>query len=287
MSGIATAIVGTAALSYYASDKAADEAAAASQSAASTAAGSQAEALAYLKETEALPQELREGALTQLGGLYGIEGYDESQQQAMIDRSIASPLYQSIMGGQEAGEEAIMRQQAATGGLRSGSTQAAMYDYNTQLQNQALLESYNQQLTGLSGLAQLPSMAPQIASGISGIGQTLSAGQIAAAQAQQTGTQQGLSNMMGMANLGISAYGAGMFSDRRLKKDIEEAGEVNGHKWYKFTWNGVAEKLGLSGTTYGCMADEVYCKVNDAVILKDGFMFVLYGELGILKGGVA
>jgi len=130
-------------------------------------------------------------------------------------------------------------------------------------------------------------MAPQIASGISGIGQTLSAGQIAAAQAQQVGTQQGLSNAMGIADLGVEAYGAGMFSDRRLKKDIEEAGEVNGHKWYKFTWNGVAEKLGLSGTTYGCMADEVYCKVNDAVILKDGFMFVLYGELGILEGGVA
>ena len=107
----------------------------------------------------------------------------------------------------EALEEAIMRHASATGGLRSGNVQEAMYDYNTQLQNQALLQSYNQQLQGLQGLAGLPSYAPQIASGMAGVGQTLgqgvsgagqtiAQGQVAAGQAQQQGLQ-GISSIIG------------------------------------------------------------------------------------------
>lgn len=128
-------------------------------------------------------------------------------QQDLIQQAMTSPLYGAMMGGREAGEEAIMRQAAATGGLRSGNVQEAMYDYNTRLQNQALLQSYNEQLQGLRGLAGLPSYAPQIASGMAGIGQTLGAGisgagetralgQVAAGQAQQQGLQ-GISNIIG------------------------------------------------------------------------------------------
>lgn len=168
--------------------------------AADVQAQSQMEALEYLKQTEAIPQQFREGALTQLGGLYGLEG-GAGDQQALIDRARTSPLYQSIMGGQQAGEQAIMRQAGATGGLRSGNVQGAMYDYNTQLQNQALLESYNQQLSGLTGMAQLPSMAPQIASGMAGIGQTQAQGITASAQAQQASQQQGWGNVLGLAGL--------------------------------------------------------------------------------------
>jgi len=276
MSGIVTAIT-----VVEGTQGAGEDAADAARYGADVSAQAQREALEYLKETEALPQELREGALTQLGGLYGLPGY-ETDQQAIIERAMASPLYQGLMTGQEAGEEAIMRQHAATGGLRSGATQEALYDYNTQLQNAALLESYNQQVTGLSGLAQLPSMAPQIASGITGIGATQAAGITAAAQAEQQG-QQNLMNSL----LGLGQMGAMIFSDRRLKKNIEKVGEVNGHNWYSFTWNGVAEKLGLSGTTYGCMADEVYKKCPDAVIVKDNFMMVIYNMLGIFNQEVA
>ena len=153
------------------------------------------------------------------------------------------------MSGQEAGEESILRNRSMTGGFRSGGTQSNLYDYNVQLQNKALLESYNQQLQGLTGLAGLPSNANQIASMTGGIGQTLGQGistaggirgqgQIAGAQAQQAGNQQWGNNMMGMANLGIQAYGAGInFSDRRLKKNLEKIGEVNGHNWYM--WIGI------------------------------------------------
>lgn len=257
-----------------------DEAAKAAIKASETTAEAQREALEYLKEREAIPQQFREGALTELGGLYGLEGGTGSQE-AIIQRAIKSPLYQNIMGGREAGEEAILRNLAATGGLRSGTAQEGLYDYNTQLQNKALLESYNQQLMGLQGLGSLPSMAPVIAGQISGIGQTLGQGQIAAAQARQAGSQQGMGNLMGFGGLAIDAYSSGMFSDRRLKKNIKVVGKVNGFNWYSFDWNSVAEKFGLSGSTFGIMADEVFDKAPGAVMLKDGALFVLYGALGI------
>jgi hypothetical protein len=200
---------------------------------------SQREALQYLKQREAIPQQLREQALQRLGGIYGIQGktippitYTPSTggmfsglrdiagrkgevptqeepfgQQQLIQQAMESPLYGAMIGGRKAGEEAIGRHASMTGGLRSGNIQDAFYDYDTQLQNQALLQSYNEQLQGLRGLAGLPSYAPQIASGMAGVGQTLgqgvsgagqtiAQGQVAAGQAQQQGLQ-GISNIIG------------------------------------------------------------------------------------------
>lgn len=171
----------------------------------------QTKALEYLKETEKLPQEFREGALSQLAGLYGVPGGTGGAlpgQQERIDLALQSPVYNAIMGGQKAGEEAIMRQAGATGGLRSGNVQENLYDYNTQLQNQALSQAYNQQITdeqrkiaGLQGLGQLPSGAGQIAGMTAGIGQTLGQGIVGAEQSQQASNQQGWGNLMGLAGL--------------------------------------------------------------------------------------
>lgn len=249
----------------------------AAEAAAATQAGAERESLEYLKEREAIPQQFREGALTRLGGLYGLEGGVGDQQQ-LIEQAMASPLYQSILGGREAGEEAILRSAGATGGLRSGNVQGAMYDYNTQLQNKALLESYNQQLMGLGGLAQLPSMAPQIAGQISQIGRTQAQGIIGAEQTQQDQYQQGFQNILGMGQMGMT-----MFSDRRLKKNIKPIGEVKGFNWYTWDWNTVANKMGLEGSCQGVIADEVYDTHPEAVSLKDLFLIVNYSKLGIFK----
>jgi hypothetical protein len=212
-----------------ASKQAAATSAQAQISGAEVQAQSQREALEYLKQREAMPQQFREAGLQRLGGLYGLEGGVGApqpeiggigSQQQLIDQARQSPLYGALMGGREAGEEAIMRGASATGGLRSGNVQSAMYDYNTQLQNQALLQSYNQQMEnqirmqqqqeqGLRGLAGLPSYAPQIASGmagvgatlgqgVSGAGQTLAQGQVASGQAWQQGLQ-GISDIAGKA----------------------------------------------------------------------------------------
>ena len=206
-------------LSYLGSRKAAKGA----QQAAATSAGaqergaqisaqSQREALQYLKQREAVPQQFREAGLKRLGGLYGMPGGVGSQQE-LIERAKESPLYGAMMGGREAGEEAILRGASATGGLRSGNVQGAMYDYNTQLQNQALLQSYNQQLQGLQGMAGLPSNAPQIASGMAGVGQTLGQGVSGAGQTMAQGQvasgqawQQGLQGISDIIGAGVGQY---------------------------------------------------------------------------------
>lgn len=278
---VAVGMIGAAVVGGVMADKGADAAADASVQGANIQADYQREALAYLKETEEIPQLFREEALKGIAGAYNIEGGAGSQRD-LIDRALASPLYGSIMGGQEAGEDAILRNAAATGGFRSGNVQHNMYDYNVQLQNRALLESYNQQMQGLQGLARLPSNANQIAQQTSEIGTTYGQGIIAAGQAQQQGYQNMGNNVMGAVNLGISAYDAGMFSDRRLKINIKKIGLYKGFNIYAWDWNIVANKMGLTGSTIGCMADEVYPKVKSAVSIKNLFMFVDYSKIGIL-----
>jgi hypothetical protein len=267
--------------SMLASRSAAKKAAAGATQAADIQAAAQLESLEYLKEREEIPQQFREEALTRLGGLYGLPG-GRGSQAYLVRRARQSPLYQEMIGGREAGEEAILRSAAATGGLRSGGVQEALYDYNVQLENQALLQAYNQQLAGLTGMAQLPSASAQIAQQMGDVGATRAAGVQAAAQAKQAGTQQMMSGLMGIGQLGISAYGAGMFSDRRLKKNIVKTGKVKGFNWYNWEWNEVANKMGLTGKCTGVMADEVFDIVPDAVMVKNLFLFVNYD---LLLGG--
>ena len=306
--------VGTVAAAYITSESAsnsADKASEAAILASRTEAGAQNEALDYLKSVEKTPQALREESLKRLGGLSGLPG-GEGDQQQLIDRAIQSPLYQGIMGGKEAGEDAILRSASATGGLRSGDTSYNLYDYNVKLQNEALLQSYNQQLMGLQGLAGLPSNANQIAGGISNVGATMGQGIVGAAQSQQTGQQQMWNNIMGIGQLGVSAYSAsqtsnrsltpsgsgannmsrgytdtgpdpyGMYSDRRLKTNIKKIGTIKGFNFYSFDWNMVANKMGLKGSTFGCMADEVFKFIPEAVTLRHNFMFINYSTIGVL-----
>lgn len=158
-----------------------ESAARAATGAAGTAASYQQQALDYLKQMGAMPI----AAQQQLGQVYGVTGTPE-EQTAAIGGLRQSPLYQAIMGGREAGEEAIMRQAGATGGLRSGNIQDALARYSGDLERQALLTG----LQGVQGLAGMGTYTPQIAAGMTGLGSTLAAGQTAAAQAEQIGTGQ-------------------------------------------------------------------------------------------------
>lgn len=253
--------------------------------AANTQASYEQQALDYLKERDLLPKQFSEEALRQLGGLYDMPGGTGSQQD-LIDRATQSPLYQSIMGGREAGEESILRSASATGGLRSGNVQSNLYDYNVQLQNKALLESYNQQLQGLSGMAGLPGYAPQIAQQTSQIGSTLGQGMVASEQMEADKKQTDIDNLMGLGSLGLSLYDSFNFSDRRLKNNIEKITEVDGHNWYVWDWNIVANKMGLKGKSEGVLADEIVNTNPDCIGFKDGFMIVNYTKLGIFTGEV-
>jgi len=130
---------------------AAQQQAAAQVEAARIAAEQQQKGLDYLIESERLPRQYRESALSGLAGAYGLDGGAGSQQQ-FIEQAIMSPLYQNLLGGREAGEEAILRSAGMTGGLRSGNVQENLYDYNTQLQNQALLNHITNRYRVYKGL---------------------------------------------------------------------------------------------------------------------------------------
>ena len=257
----------------FSGEKAGKEAARAAQGAAATQAGAQREALDYLKSTEELPQQFREGALQQLGGLYGLEGGTGSQQ-SFIDQARQSPLYSAMMGTQAASEDAILRNQSMTGGLRSGNTQDALAENAQSLQERALLESYNQQLQGVQGMARIPSNANQIAAGTAGIGQTLAQGQLGAAQGQAAAQNMGMNQLMGLATAGAMA-----FSDIRLKENIEYVGYEDGQNWYKWDWNDEALELGLSGSDSGVMAHEVYKSKPEAIGTYAGYITVDYSQL--------
>lgn len=247
----------------FSGERAGGEAAEASRLASETAAGSQREALDYLKEKEALPSEIRNLALGQMAGLFGLsrpegaEGVEGAAQfgdpSAFMERVKASPLYTGILSGREAGEEAILRGASATGGLRSGGTSEALYDYNVSLENQALLSSYDRQMSGLSQLSGLPSYAREIASGTAGIGETLAGGILGGAQGQIAARNMGFNQLMGLGQVG-----AAFLSDIRLKENIKFEKVVNGHNWYSWDWNDEAESIGVSGSSEGVMAHEIY-----------------------------
>lgn len=242
------------------------DAADASTQAAETSAGAQREALEYLREREQIPRQFQEGALGQLGGLFGLEG-----GTAGADRMIRqNPIFQATQGILPQQEEAILRNQSATGALRSGGTDAMLADN----QRTNTLQAYQNTMGGLQGLAGLQSYAPQIAQGMAGIGQTLGQGQIASAQAQQQGIGQTL-------GLGMNALSLAGFSDVRLKDSIQPAGERHGHAWYTWKWNDEAAGLGLSGDAEGVLAQEVVQTNPESVGLEKGYLTVNYESLGL------
>ncbi len=107
---------------------------------------------------------------------------------------------------------------------------------------------------------------------LAGIGQTQAQGQIASQQAQQQGT----GNLLGLASA--------IFSDERLKENIEYDGHENGIPKFTWTWNSAAKKLGLTGKGFGTIAQMVIDKHPEAVSVKDGFYTVDYNKLGVSHG---
>lgn len=172
----------------------ASESASAVEEAAATSADAQTAQLEYLKEINALPQELKEQALTQLGSLYGLGDADSATAQAdLVSQVQSSPFYESML---QTGQEAVLTGASATGGLRSGSASEALAE-----SSQDVLQSlYSQQVSGLSGLAGLSTGESEIGQVISNIGTTEAAGVTDAAQVWQ----DALSNI---SNIGLSGLG--------------------------------------------------------------------------------
>ena len=113
------------------------------------------------------------GALGAQQNLLGLNGNDA--QQSAISAIQASPQFTSM---QKAGQDAILANASATGGLRGGNVQGALSQFSPQL----LAQLIQQQLGNLSGLT---SMGENAAAGVGNAG--LQTGQGIAGLLQQQG----------------------------------------------------------------------------------------------------
>ena len=165
MSSLATAVIGGAVIGGYATKEAGKKAAKGSEAAAAAQVESSEAAIAeearQFDEIKALLApyvEMGEQAITGQSDLIGLGG-PEAQQQA-ISGIETSPQFQSIV---QQGEEAILQNASATGGLRGGNTQAALAQFRPQILSQ-LIESQFQKLGQIGSLGQA-SAAGQAAMG--------------------------------------------------------------------------------------------------------------------------
>lgn len=228
--------------------------------------------------------------MQQFGGYYGI-GYDPvtgqatqieptmPSQEERIGLAESSPLYASIMGGQQAGEEAIARSASATTGLRGGGTASQLAGFGKDLKNEALMTSYNQQLqqeqqqqAGLGTLMGQQTYGQQIGQTMSGIGNTLAQGKIAGAQAKSDATSQ-------LLGLGGQIGAAAIMSDERLKTNIKKIGDTSHSDISKYEWDWLPIS-GKEGYEDGFIAQEVEKVWPDLVIDgDDGYKRILKTEI--------
>lgn len=240
----------------------ANQAADASRDASELSAQYQREALDYLKTSQAPLLE------AQQFGLSGLMDYFGGNQQGLVDSAMQSPFYTSML---EQGEEALLRNAAATGGLRGGNVQSALAANSQNVLNSAI----NQQLGGLQTLSGFQPNTAGVAQATGNIGNTLAQGITAGAQAQQAGMGQVL-GLGGSVLQGMAEGGTGFFSDERLKDNVKRIGKVNGHNFYSWTWNKIANGLGLKGEAQGVIAQEVKEYAPHLISERDGFLTVNY-----------
>lgn len=198
MGGIGKAVgkvVGGITGSNAAADSAGD--AAATQAASSQAAIDE-QKRQFDKLVEILSPYVKTGtsALTAQGDLLGLNG--AGQQQTAISGIQNSPYFQAVS---QQGENAILQNASATGGLRGGNTQSALAQFRPQLLNQLIQQQYGN-LGGLTQIGQASaagqaSAGMQSASNIGSLlqqqGAAIAGGQIASGSQQYNAFKDALS----------------------------------------------------------------------------------------------
>jgi hypothetical protein len=144
------------------------------------------------------------GALGQLGDLVGTNG--APQQQSAIDALKASPFYQTLF---RTGEENVLQNASATGGLRGGNTERGLADFGSD----TLMKTIQQQLSSLGGIAGMGEGATNSVAGFGASNAdaiTKLLGSIGGAQASGILTKagigaQGLQNAGGFLDTALSS----------------------------------------------------------------------------------
>jgi hypothetical protein len=152
---VAAAVVGSAVVGGVASNMAAKKSAKASQNAANAQTAGDAKAIEEQRRQFDEIQKLFKpysdagtGSLTAQQNILGLNGA-QAQQQA-YDQIANSPAMQSMM---QQGENSILQNASATGGLRGGNMQGALAQFRPQLLNQLVNQQY-QNLGGITSLGQ-------------------------------------------------------------------------------------------------------------------------------------
>lgn len=144
----AAASIGGGIMSANAQKNAAGKAAAA-QTAADQAAIAEQQRQYNTTRSDLMPwQKAGKGALGDIGDLIGINGVNA--QQRGISSLQTSPLYQSLFNN---GQNTLLANAAATGGLRGGNTQLALADFGRDTLS-AVIQNQLQNLSGVSGAGQ-------------------------------------------------------------------------------------------------------------------------------------
>lgn len=198
MSAIATAIVGSAVIGGYVQSRSASRAADAQTNA------SNADIAQRNQQFEAIQKLLQPyvtagtGALDAQQTLLGLKG--GAAQGAAINQLEGSPQFQALLRN---GENALLQNASATGGLRGGNTQAALAQFRPAMLSQLIAD----QFTRLGGITSLGQNA---AAGVGNAGMQTSNGISNALQAQGA-AQAGLALANGNAISGIvNGVGSGI-----------------------------------------------------------------------------
>lgn len=212
MSGwVAGSIVVGAAATAYSAHKSASAAkdAAASQSA-SAQAGIDEQRSQFDKVQQLLSPYVNagKGSLAGQQDLLGLNG--ATQQQAAISGIQSSPMFGAMA---QQGEDAILQNASATGGLRGGNTQGALAQFRPALLN-SLIDQQYQRLGGLTTTGQNSAAGVGVAglqtgNAVSGLLQQQGAAQAGVALAGGRATQQ---TVNGLTNAFGQAQGAGLFN---------------------------------------------------------------------------
>ena len=195
--------------------------------------------------------------------------------QAQFEFLQQNPLFQLALDEAQRGTQ----QTAAAGGRLSAGDTLQQLSKNVLLSAQPLIRQQKQSIAGLldfgRGVATTQAgvetgTAQQIAPLLQDIGNVQAAGGIGAANARAAGAQ----NILSTAGL--------IFSDERLKENINPEGKKNGVEWFSWTWNKLAKDLfRLEGISNGVIAQRVVKTHPGSVVIDRGYMKVNYKALGV------
>ena len=119
-----------------------------------------------------------ESALARQMSLLGIGANGAGQQRRAIAQFEQSPMFQGLV---RQGEDAILQNASATGGLRGGNVQGALAQFRPALLNQQLQQQF-QNLSGISALGQ--ASAAGVGAGVQGAANNIGNLQMANASTQ-------------------------------------------------------------------------------------------------------